>query len=108
MVDVAVPLPMLFHSHGRIVIVRPGHAIHLARDAIEAVAIAVVTGEAIALGIFLTHEAMAKSLGSPLLPSSCTTGAGVDWVGIVLCRIPFRKFLLSRHEAIRRVQPHNG
>ena len=30
-------------------------------------AIAVVTGESIALGIFLTPAAMAKSLGSPLL-----------------------------------------
>src|SRR6187402_875589 len=32
-------------------------------------AIAVVTGESIALGIFLTPAAMAKSLGSPLLLS---------------------------------------
>jgi basic amino acid/polyamine antiporter, APA family len=30
-------------------------------------AVAVVTGESIALGIFLTPAAMAKSLGSPLL-----------------------------------------
>jgi APA family basic amino acid/polyamine antiporter len=42
-----------------------------------ATAIAVVTGESIALGIFLTPAAMAKSLGSPLLV------AGV-WLGIAL------------------------
>jgi basic amino acid/polyamine antiporter, APA family len=40
-------------------------------------AIAVVTGEAIALGIFLTPAAMAKSLGSPLL-------LGLVWLGIAL------------------------
>jgi APA family basic amino acid/polyamine antiporter len=40
-------------------------------------AIAVVTGEAIALGIFLTPAAMAKSLGSPLL-------LGLVWVGVAL------------------------
>src|ERR1700678_4731553 len=38
-------------------------------------AIAVVTGESIALGIFLTPAAMAKSLGSPLL-------LGLVWLGI--------------------------
>jgi basic amino acid/polyamine antiporter, APA family len=38
-------------------------------------AIAVVTGEAIALGIFLTPAAMAKSLGSPLL-------LGLVWLAI--------------------------
>jgi basic amino acid/polyamine antiporter, APA family len=38
-------------------------------------ATAVVTGEAIALGIFLTPAAMAKSLGSPLL-------LGLVWLGI--------------------------
>jgi basic amino acid/polyamine antiporter, APA family len=38
-------------------------------------AIAVVTGEAIALGIFLTPAAMAKSLGSPLL-------LGLVWLGV--------------------------
>jgi len=42
-----------------------------------AAAIAVVTGEAIALGIFLTPAAMAKSLGSPLL-------LGLVWLGIAL------------------------
>jgi APA family basic amino acid/polyamine antiporter len=40
-------------------------------------AIAVVTGEAIALGIFLTPAAMAKSLGSPLL-------LGLVWLGVAL------------------------
>src|SRR5271165_2218479 len=38
-------------------------------------AIAVVTGESIALGIFLTPAAMAKSLGSPLL-------LGLVWLGV--------------------------
>jgi basic amino acid/polyamine antiporter, APA family len=38
-------------------------------------AVAVVTGEAIALGIFLTPAAMAKSLGSPLL-------LGLVWLGV--------------------------
>ena len=42
-----------------------------------AAAIAVVTGESIALGIFLTPAAMAKSLGSPLL-------LGLVWLGIAL------------------------
>jgi basic amino acid/polyamine antiporter, APA family len=42
-----------------------------------AAAIAVVTGEAIALGIFLTPAAMAKSLGSPLL-------LGLVWLGVAL------------------------
>src|SRR6202041_36073 len=40
-------------------------------------AVAVVTGESIALGIFLTPAAMAKSLGSPLL-------LGLVWLGIAL------------------------
>lgn len=40
-------------------------------------AIAVVTGESIALGIFLTPAAMAKSLGSPLL-------LGLVWLGMAL------------------------
>jgi basic amino acid/polyamine antiporter, APA family len=40
-----------------------------------AAAVAVVTGEAIALGIFLTPAAMAKSLGSPLL-------LALVWLGI--------------------------
>ena len=42
-----------------------------------AAAIAVVTGESIALGIFLTPAAMAKSLGSPLL-------LGAVWLGMAL------------------------
>src|SRR6202522_822893 len=42
-----------------------------------AAAIAVVTGESIALGIFLTPAAMAKSLGSPLL-------LALVWLGIAL------------------------
>ena len=37
-------------------------------------AIAVVTGESIALGIFLTPAAMAKSLGSPLLLAAVWCG----------------------------------
>lgn len=40
-------------------------------------AVAVVTGESIALGIFLTPAAMAKSLGSPLL-------LGLTWLGMAL------------------------
>src|ERR1700678_3292225 len=40
-------------------------------------AIAVVTGESIALGIFLTPATMAKSLGSPLL-------LGAVWLGMAL------------------------
>ena len=39
--------------------------------------IAIVTGESIALGIFLTPAAMAKSLGSPLL-------LGLVWLGMAL------------------------
>lgn len=42
-----------------------------------AATVAVVTGESIALGIFLTPASMAKSLGSPLL-------LGVVWLGIAL------------------------
>jgi APA family basic amino acid/polyamine antiporter len=42
-----------------------------------AAAIGVVTGESIALGIFLTPAAMAKSLGSPLL-------LGLVWLGMSL------------------------
>jgi basic amino acid/polyamine antiporter, APA family len=43
-------------------------------------ATAVVTGEAIALGIFLTPAAMAKSLGSPLL-------LGLVWLGVAFMAI---------------------
>lgn len=42
-----------------------------------AAAVAVVTGESIALGIFLTPAAMAKSLGSPLL-------LGLVWLGMAI------------------------
>jgi APA family basic amino acid/polyamine antiporter len=44
-------------------------------------AIAVVMGEAIALGIFLTPAAMARSLGSPLLLAAIWCGMGL----IALC-----------------------
>src|SRR5271156_882452 len=50
---------------------------HQQRQIGLAAAVAVVTGEAIALGIFLTPAAMAKSLGSPLL-------LGLVWLGIAL------------------------
>jgi basic amino acid/polyamine antiporter, APA family len=43
-------------------------------------AIAIVTGESIALGIFLTPAAMAKSLGSPLL-------LGLVWMGMALMAV---------------------
>jgi len=43
-------------------------------------AVAVVTGESIALGIFLTPAAMAKSLGSPLL-------LGAVWCGMALVAV---------------------
>jgi APA family basic amino acid/polyamine antiporter len=46
-----------------------------------AAALAVVTGESIALGIFLTPAAMAKSLGSPLLLAAVWCGMGL----IALC-----------------------
>ena len=48
-----------------------------ARQLGSAAAMAVVTGEAIALGISLTPAAMAKSLGSPLL-------LGLVWLGVAL------------------------
>src|SRR5271156_3674132 len=48
---------------------------HQQRQIGLAAAVAVVTGEAIALGIFLTPAAMAKSLGSPLL-------LGLVWLGV--------------------------
>jgi APA family basic amino acid/polyamine antiporter len=40
-------------------------------------AIAIVTGESIALGIFLTPATMAKSLGSPLLLAMVWCGVAV-------------------------------
>src|ERR1700678_2951654 len=48
-------------------------------------AIAVVTGESIALGIFLTPAAMAKSLGSPLLLLAVWCGMGVMTMCGALC-----------------------
>ncbi|MGB7549915.1 MAG: amino acid permease [Terracidiphilus sp.] len=45
-----------------------------------AAAVAIVVGESIALGIFLTPATMAKSLGSPLL-------LGLVWVGMALMAI---------------------
>jgi APA family basic amino acid/polyamine antiporter len=47
--------------------------------------IAVVTGESIALGIFLTPAAMAKSLGSPLLLIAVWCGMGVITMCGALC-----------------------
>jgi basic amino acid/polyamine antiporter, APA family len=48
-------------------------------------AIAVVTGESIALGIFLTPAAMAKSLGSPLLLAGVWLGMAVMAMSGALC-----------------------
>jgi APA family basic amino acid/polyamine antiporter len=50
-----------------------------------AAAIAVVTGESIALGIFLTPAAMAKSLGSPLLLGAVWLGMAVMTMCGALC-----------------------
>src|ERR1700730_12900962 len=47
--------------------------------------IAVVTGESIALGIFLTPAAMAKSLGSPLLLTAVWCGEGLIAMCGALC-----------------------
>src|SRR5437588_509528 len=47
-----------------------------------AATIAVVTGESIALGIFLTPAAMAKSLGSPLLLIAVWCGMGLMGVDL--------------------------
>jgi basic amino acid/polyamine antiporter, APA family len=60
-------------------------------------AIAIVTGESIALGIFLTPAAMAKSLGSPAL-------LGAVWCGIAL--MAFCGALCYSELAIR--YPHAG
>src|SRR5580700_399065 len=46
---------------------------------------AVVTGESIALGIFLTPAAMAKSLGSPLLLTAVWCGMGLITMCGALC-----------------------
>ena len=48
-------------------------------------AIAVVTGESIALGIFLTPAAMAKSLGSPLLLAAVWCAMGLMAICGALC-----------------------
>jgi APA family basic amino acid/polyamine antiporter len=50
-----------------------------------AATIAVVTGESIALGIFLTPAAMAKSLGSPLLLTAVWCGMGLITMCGALC-----------------------
>lgn len=50
-----------------------------------AAAIAVVTGESIALGIFLTPAAMAKSLGSPLLLAAVWCGMAFFCICGALC-----------------------
>lgn len=48
-------------------------------------AVAIVTGESIALGIFLTPAAMAKSLGSPLLLAAVWCGMAVVALSGALC-----------------------
>jgi APA family basic amino acid/polyamine antiporter len=48
-------------------------------------AIAVVTGESVALGIFLTPAAMARSLGSPLLLAMLWCGLGLMALCGALC-----------------------
>ncbi|HXC95411.1 MAG TPA: amino acid permease [Edaphobacter sp.] len=48
-------------------------------------ALAIVTGESIALGIFLTPAAMAKSLGSPLLLAAAWCGIALMAVCGALC-----------------------
>src|SRR6516162_8242052 len=60
-------------------------------------ATAVVTGEAISLGIFLTPAAMAKSLGSPLL-------LGAVWCGMALMTLAGA--LCFTELAVRN--PHDG
>jgi basic amino acid/polyamine antiporter, APA family len=50
-----------------------------------AATIAVVTGESIALGIFLTPAAMARSLGSPLLLAAVWCGMGLMTMCGALC-----------------------
>src|SRR5246127_1482775 len=48
-------------------------------------ATAVVTGEAISLGIFLTPAGMARSLGSPALPAPVWTGMAITTLAVALC-----------------------
>ena len=50
-----------------------------------AATIAVVTGESIALGIFLTPAAMARSLGSPVLLAAVWCGMGLMTMCGALC-----------------------
>src|SRR5260370_25896582 len=50
-----------------------------------AATIAVVTGESIALGIFLTPAAMARSLGSPALLAAVWCGMGLMTLCGALC-----------------------
>ena len=50
-----------------------------------AAALSVVTGESIALGIFLTPAAMARSLGSPLLLAAVWCGMGFMTLCGVIC-----------------------
>ncbi|QNI34331.1 amino acid permease [Alloacidobacterium dinghuense] len=62
----------------------PGQA-KLGRQMGLASAVAVVTGESIALGIFLTPAAMAKSLGSPLLLAAVWCGMALVAISGALC-----------------------
>ena len=50
-----------------------------------AAAVAAVTGQSIALGIFLTPATMAKSLGSPLLLGAVWCGMAIMTVCGALC-----------------------
>src|SRR5580698_9695806 len=61
------------------------HSMEQHRQLGLAATIAVVTGESIALGIFLTPAAMAKSLGSPLLLTAVWCGMGLIAMCGALC-----------------------
>src|SRR5580698_9665214 len=61
------------------------HSMEQHRQLGLAATIAVVTGESIALGIFLTPAAMAKSLGSPLLLTAVWCGMGLITMCGALC-----------------------
>jgi len=61
------------------------HSMEQHRQLGLAATIAVVTGESIALGIFLTPAAMAKSLGSPLLLTAVWCGMGLMAMCGALC-----------------------
>jgi basic amino acid/polyamine antiporter, APA family len=58
---------------------------HQGRQLGLATALAVVTGESIALGIFLTPAAMAKSLGSPLLLAVIWSAMAVMAISGAIC-----------------------